>query len=126
MVLNHVGIINENARQAERFYGDFLKFDKTREFVVPPDLSDQLFRLSREITVMVFERDGIKLEVFLCPDCRRPAIDLAHLGLHVDDLSSLIEQAHASGVDHIIGSTAGKTVHFIRDFSGNLIEVKQK
>jgi catechol 2,3-dioxygenase-like lactoylglutathione lyase family enzyme len=126
MILNHVGIINGNPEQAELFYKDFLKFEKTREFILSPELSGQLFDLSREISVLVFERDGIKLEVFICPECRLPTPDLGHIGLYLDDLSTIVEQARVAGVQHIIGKTGEKTVHFIRDFYGNLIEIKQK
>ena len=126
MVLNHVGIINGNAEQAELFYKDFLKFDKTRDFLLSSELSSQLFELSREIRVLVFERDGIKLEVFICPECTLPSPDLSHIGLFLDDLTATVEQAQQSGIKHIIGETSDKTVHFIRDFHGNLIEIKQK
>lgn len=126
MVLNHLGIVNGSAEQAELFYGDFLQFDKTRDFIVPSELSMQLFELSREIRVLVFEREGIKLEVFICPECRPPSPDLSHTGLILDDLSATVERTKKAGVQHIIGKTGEKTVHFIRDFFGNLIEIKQK
>ncbi len=67
MLLNHVGIINESEEKAVRFYHDFLGLEKTREFVVSTKLSEQLFSVSREIKVLVFERDSIKIEVFFCP-----------------------------------------------------------
>jgi len=126
MILNHVGIINGNAEQAVLFYRDFLKFEKTREFILSPELSGQLFDISREISVLVFERDGIKLEVFICPECRLPTPDLSHIGLHLDDLAAILDEAQKTGVQNIIGKTGEKTVHFIRDFYGNLIEIKQK
>jgi methylmalonyl-CoA/ethylmalonyl-CoA epimerase len=126
MVLNHLGIMNGSVEQAELFYRDFLQFDKTREFIVHSELSMQLFDLSREMRVLVFERDGIKLEVFICPECRPPSPDLSHTGLLLDDLSATVERAKKAGVRHIVGKTGEKTVHFIRDFFGNLIEIKQK
>ena len=126
MVLNHVGILNGSAEQAELFYRDFLKFDKTRDFTLSSELSSQLFKISREIRVLVFERDGIKLEVFICPECKLPSPDLSHIGLFLDDLSATVEQAPKAGIKHIIGETSEKTVHFIKDFHGNLIEIKQK
>lgn len=126
MVLNHVGIINQSSEQAERFYADLLKFEKTREFLLSPELSQQLFDLSREVNVLVFERDGIKIEVFICPECIVPSPNLSHMGLYLDDLPAMVEQARKAGVERIVGKTAEKTVHFIKDFSGNLIEIKQK
>jgi catechol 2,3-dioxygenase-like lactoylglutathione lyase family enzyme len=126
MQLNHTGIINHSEVSALRFYQDFLGFKKVKESIVPLELSEQLFSVSSEINVIVLEKDGIKLEVFICPDCKQPSPDLRHIGLLVDDLSSVVEKARKANVEVIIGKTHEKTVYFLRDFSGNLIEVKQK
>ena len=127
MDLNHAGVMNLNEAHAELFYGEILGFRKTRDFNLPVELSEQLFDLSREIKILVFERDGIKLEVFICPECKQqPQPDFRHVGLFVDNLDELLKKASQAGVEHIIGKTTEKTVHFIKDFSGNLIEIKQK
>ncbi|MBI5026353.1 MAG: hypothetical protein HZC12_06460 [Nitrospirae bacterium] len=118
--------MNESEEQAMRFYGDFLEFEKTREFIVPPELSEQLFSVSWEVKMLVFERDGIKLEVFICPGCKQPSPEFRHIGFLIDDLSTILERAQQAGVEIIIGKTQEKTVYFIKDFCGNLIEIKPK
>lgn len=125
MLLNHVGIINESEEKAVRFYHDFLGFKKTREFTVSSELSEQLFSASWEIKVLVFERDGIKLEVFICPECRQPFPNYSHIGFLLDDFHVIKEKAQQMGV-LIEGRTDEKTVYFLKDFSGNLIEIKPK
>lgn len=125
MLLNHVGLANESEEKSVRFYHDFLGFEKTREFVVSTELSEQLFSVSQEIKVLVFERDGMKLEVFICPECRQPLPDYSHIGLLLDDFQSIKEKAQQMGV-LIVGKTEEKTVYFLKDFSGNLIEIKPK
>jgi methylmalonyl-CoA/ethylmalonyl-CoA epimerase len=124
MVLSHVGIVNESEEAAVRFYADFLGLEKTREFIVAAGLSVQLFSVSREIKVLVFERQGIKIEVFICPDCRPPSPDLRHIGFLVEDFPGILEKARRSGVEVIEGRSGEKIVYFLRDFSGNLIEIK--
>lgn len=125
MLLNHLGIINESEEKAVRFYSDFMGFEKTREFLVSPELSKQLFSISREIKILVFERDGIKLEVFICPEYKHSSPDFRHIGLLLDDFSSTLDKAQQAGVEIITGKTTEKTVYFIKDFSGNMIEIKQ-
>jgi len=126
MILNHVGITNESEEKALRFYRDFLGFEKTKEYSVLPELSVQLFSLSRDIKAIVFERDGIKIEVFICPECKPPFPDIGHIGFLLDDFQSIKEKAKQAGVEFITGKTRDKTVYFIKDFSGNLIEIKPK
>jgi methylmalonyl-CoA/ethylmalonyl-CoA epimerase len=125
MLLNHVGIFNNSRESALRFYRDFLDFDFTREATVPKELSEQLFAVSRDITMLVFEKNGIKIEVFICPECLQPSPDLKHTGFLLENFPEMLEKASKSGVELITGRTKDKTVYFIRDFSGNLIEIKQ-
>jgi catechol 2,3-dioxygenase-like lactoylglutathione lyase family enzyme len=125
MTLNHIGIINKSEEDASDFYGDFLGFELTREFIVPPDLSIQIFNIKESIKVLVFENHGIKLEVFISPEFRPACPDLMHPGFFFDNLSEVLEKAGQNGVEVITGSTKDKTVYFLRDFSGNLIEIKE-
>lgn len=124
MQLNHVGIVNGNEDQAVRFYGGILGFEKTREFTVSPDLSEQLFSVDRPIKVLVFERDGIKLELFIAEGYRPPSPDYAHIGLVLKDFPAFLDKCRREGAEMITGTSGEKTVHFMKDFAGNLIEIK--
>jgi methylmalonyl-CoA/ethylmalonyl-CoA epimerase len=126
MVLSHIGIVNRSEEEAVRFYAGFLGLEKTREFLVSAKLSSQLFSVSREIKVLVFEKEGTKVEVFICPECRLPSPDFSHFGLLVDDLEAIPGKARGSGVELIEGKSGEKVVHFLKDFSGNLIEIKAR
>jgi methylmalonyl-CoA/ethylmalonyl-CoA epimerase len=125
MLLNHVGVFNKSGEDALRFYRDFLGFECTREATVPKELSEQLFTLSRDIRMLVFEKDGIKIEVFICPECKKPSPDLNHTGFLLKNFPEVLEKASKTGVEVITGKTKDKTVYFVRDFSGNLVEIKQ-
>ncbi|GJQ24689.1 MAG: VOC family protein [Planctomycetia bacterium] len=125
MELNHVGITNKNEEQAIRFYQDFLGLEKTREILLPPELSEQLFSLSREIKALVFEKPGLKVEVFIS-DFQHANPNFTHFGLMLDNFAEITEKAQRSHVEIILGKHKEKTVYFLKDFSGNLIEIKQK
>ena len=126
MFLNHIGLVNSSEEQAEKFYGDFLELEKSREYVVPSELSEQLFKIKNDIQAVVYEKDNIRFEIFIYPDSVPASPEIRHVALFVDDLTSFLEKAGQFHVEHIIGKTSEKTVHFIKDYSGNMIEVKQK
>jgi extradiol dioxygenase family protein len=126
MLLNHIGIVNASEEQAGKFYGEFLELKKSREYVVPSELSEQLFKIKSDIQAVVYERDDVRLEIFIYPDSVPVTSEIRHVALFVDDLTSFLERAVQFKVEHIIGKTSEKTVHFIKDYSGNMIEVKQK
>ncbi len=125
MELNHIGITNKSEEQAERFYRDFLGLGKTKEILLAPELSNQLFSVFQEIKVLVFEKPGLKIEVFIS-DFQHANPNFTHFGLMLDNFAEVTEKAQRSHVELIIGKHKDKAVHFLRDFSGNLIEIKQK
>ncbi len=124
MSLNHVGIVNKDENQAVEFYQEFLGLEKLRDYVIAPDLSKQLFSVSGEIKALVFGKENVKIEIFISPEFTLPSPNMAHFCLHLDNFSEILERAEQSGVAVISGSHKDKTVHFLRDFSGNLIEIK--
>lgn len=126
MLLNHIGLTNRSEEEAVRFYRDFLGFELSRKSVIPTVLSEQLFSVSGDIGMLVFEREGIKIEVFISPSYTMPSPDINHSGFLLDNFEEIVREAPQAGVKLIIGKTKDKTVYFIRDFSGNLIEIKQK
>ena len=125
MQLNHVGIINKNEEQALKFYQDFLGLKMTREIILPLELSEQLFSVSKEIKILVVENEGIKIEVFIS-DFQPENPNFTHFAITVDSLAELTERAKQFDAEVIIGKHKDKTAYFLKDFSGNLIEVKQK
>ncbi len=126
MLLNHIGIVNANEEQAEKFYGEFLGLEKSREYVVPSELSEQCFKVNSDINAVVYEKNDIRFEIFIYPDSVPASPEIRHVALFVDDLASFLEKAGQFQVEYIIGKTSEKTVHFIKDYSGNMIEIKQK
>ena len=125
MELNHIGITNKSEDHAVRFYQDFLGLEKTREILLAQKLSEQLFSRSQEIKVLVFEKPGLKIEIFIS-DFQHANPNFTHFGLMLDNFAEVTEKAQRSNVDIITGRHKDKTVYFLKDFSGNLIEIKQK
>ncbi len=126
MLLNHVALVNATEEQADKFYGEFLELKKSREYTVPAGLSLQLFNLRSDINAVVYEKDSIRFEIFIYPDVIPATSEIRHSALFVDNLSAFLDRAGRFQVEHIIGTIPEKTVHFIKDYSGNMIEVKQK
>ncbi|MEJ2685000.1 MAG: VOC family protein [Candidatus Sulfobium sp.] len=125
MVLDHVGVVNRDEEGAVRFYRDLLGLDVIKESSVSPELASKLFSVHDEIKMLVYGKDGLKVEVFVLPGFAPPAPAVPHFCIHVPDLSAFLERAKAEGVKTISAQRGDHTVHFVEDFSGNRIEVKQ-
>jgi catechol 2,3-dioxygenase-like lactoylglutathione lyase family enzyme len=125
MKFDHVGIVNRDGNETVRFYHDLLGLDAIKESVVLSELSKKLFSIDQEITMLVYGRGNLKVEVFILPGFTAPSPAVPHFGLQVPDLPALLERVKGAGVKVISAERGGRTVHFIEDFSGNRIEVKQ-
>ncbi|MEW6109174.1 MAG: VOC family protein [Nitrospirota bacterium] len=124
MVFDHIGIINKNEDEAVRFYRDLLGLKKIKESTVTSALSSRLFSLEREIKMLVFEVENIRIEIFIMPDFRPQLPNIPHFSLRVRDFKGFLERIGRAGVRVISGLRNDRTVYFIEDFSENRIEIK--
>jgi catechol 2,3-dioxygenase-like lactoylglutathione lyase family enzyme len=124
MQLNHTGIISKTEDMAVRFYQNFLGMEKTREYTVTPELANQLFSVFLEMKVVTFSKDDVKVEIFICPEYVLPAPNISHFCLHLESFPEILETAQKAGVELITGQKGDKKVYFLKDFSGNMIEIK--
>jgi len=126
MLFDHVGIMNEDEAGAVRFYEGILGLEKIRESSAPPELSRQLFSVDREIKMLVFGKEDIKVEIFIVPGLSLPHPSVPHFCVQTPDPGALLEKAKKEGVKVISAERGGRPVHFLEDFSGNRIEVKAR
>ena len=124
MFFDHVGIMNEDGEGAVRFYQGVLGLEMIRESSVTPELSRQLFSLDREIKMLVFGEEDIKVEIFIVPGFRQADPSVPHFCLQASDPGVLLEKAKKEGVKVISAERSGRPIHFVEDFSGNRIEIK--
>ena len=124
LLVDHIGIINKREDEAVKFYQSILGLEKIRESLVPAELSRQLFDLFQEIKMLVFGREGIKVEVFIIPGFTPPCPNIFHFCLQIFQFPDLLERLDQAGAKVTIGQHSGKTVYFTEDFSGNRVELK--
>ncbi len=124
MLFDHVGVMNQDEDGAVRFYMGILCLEKIKESSVLPELARQLFGLDREIRMLVFGNEDLKVEIFIIPGFSLPLPSVPHFCLQVADLGTFLEEAKRKGVKVISAERGGRTVHFVEDFSGNRIELK--
>ena len=126
MLFDHVGIMNDDEERAVRFYKGILGLEMIRESSVPPELARQLFSLDREIKMLVFGKEDMKVEIFIVPGLSLSCPPVPHFCLQAADPGALLEKAKKEGVKVISAERGGRPVHFIEDFSGNRIEIKAR
>jgi len=122
--LHHTALQCENKEKAEFFYQRILCLDLVKTFTLSEDLTDEIFDVKRTIEVLVFQNKETCLEVFIMPYNNKKSC--VHIGLLVDDITSFIDVCHSNNITYYSVLKGEKTLWFIKDFSDNIFEIKQR
>ncbi len=126
MMLNHVALTCSSEKKCDLFYKEVLGLNMIRSFMVPPELVKNLFGLDGECKVLDYGNDRLKFEIFLA-EGKKIQKKFDHVCLEVEDKKALIKRCAEMNVDMIELPKGKNDIYlFIKDFDGNLFEVKEK
>lgn len=126
MFLNHVALVCGSEDNSDRFYQGVLGLAKTGSKMLSSDLSSRIFGLDDEYKLVVYEKDGVKFEIFISDEHLPPERDLAHVCIEVENRTMFLQNCAAAGVEKIEIPRGENRLVFIADFDGNQFEVKEK
>jgi catechol 2,3-dioxygenase-like lactoylglutathione lyase family enzyme len=126
MRIHHVGLVCKTQESADRFYGDLLGLERTRSFPVSTDLSGGLFGFDQGFQAINYVKGDLTFEIFVVQDRAVVHPQLHHLSLEVEDLKGFLERCRRMGVQIIEVPKQGKIITMIKDFDGNLFEMRER
>lgn len=126
MVLRHVGLRCGSEENSDRFYKDLLGLEKSRTKTLPAFLSKSIFNLDAELDIINYLNEDLHFEIFITDRSKDSSRQIEHLCLEIDDLNYFLNKCNAFGVEVAQIPKGDKTLTFIRDFDGNLFEIKEK
>ena len=124
MLLKHVGLTCSIEDNADKFYRDLLGLNKSEPKILPADLSNAIFNIDRQLQIINYMNENLQFEIFITGERRNGFESIDHQCLEVDDLSIFIEKCRKMGVALSQIPKGDKTLTFIKDFDGNLFEIK--
>ena len=125
MKINHIALINDSEKKADKFYQDFLGLEKLRTFKVSSGMVFQIFNLKKEYKIIVYSKNQIKIEVFIDEEYKGDRNSIPHVCIEVENREKLISKAEKMGIDYLKIPKQNSFYLFIRDYNGNLFEVKE-
>ena len=124
--LNHIGIMSKNKEDAISFFNKILEFNILYEFQIPESLSYEIFKIHQSLNVIVFGNSLVTIEIFIFPEFKLPEPNIPHICINVEDLEMFLKIVNENNIEIIIGEREGRKKYFIKDFSGNLFEIKSE
>lgn len=112
-------------READRFFVELLGLERTRVRDLPEALSGRFFGRVDPCRMIDYERDGVRVEVFVPNAPLARSETYGHVCLVVEDRAELLGRAAGMGVERLEVERDGRTIVFLRDADGNLYEIQQ-
>ncbi len=126
MRVNHIGLVNNSKEAARTFYHTIMGLDEKYSFTLKEDETRQIFGMTTACDVLVFEKDGVKIEVFVPGKKVELNLGMSHFCLDVKDLPEVLQRCEAKGAEIIRLKRGERVVHFVKDFCENIIELKEE
>jgi len=120
----HVALTCTDEEKAKIFFTDILGIPLTKTFTVSEKLAGTFFGLEEEVNVDVYDNGEIVFEVFITK--RSKQMSFEHTCIEINNQQTFIERCRKYGIEPIIVDRNGKIYVFVRDFSDNLFEIKER
>ena len=120
----HVGLESDDEIKTDEFYIEVMGMQRKGSFVIPGALCKSIFGIDNEIEAVTYSRENLELEVFISSNKEKSTY--GHVCVDVDDRKAFIENCRKHGIEPVSAWKKDKEIIFIKDFSGNQFEIKEK
>ena len=120
----HMGVASRSEAEADRFFVEVLGLTKSGPKMLPASVSDGIFGVAAELAMIYYEGEGLTFEVFVDPARERSNDSIIHACLAVDDRDAFLAHCEIHDVEVIRVPKGDNLLTFIRDYDGNLYEIK--
>jgi len=125
MRLVHVALVSSSEQNADRFYGEILGLEKLKVKNLSAGLSKPLFDRNEDFKLIIYGNQDIQFEIFISDRKNFTHQALSHTCLEVADRMDILERCNKAGLEIRRVPKNGSTVVFVKDFDGNLFEIKE-
>ena len=124
MKLHHVALVAGSQENADRFYEGLLKLTKIKTSMLKSDLAMEIFGWDLECPLVLYGDEGFAIEVFVTDRISPNSSRVAHICLQVEDRQAFVAECRAAGTEILIIPRGESQLCFVKDFDGNLFEIK--
>ena len=124
MILRHAALACSSEKNSDKFYKSLLGLKKSAPKTLPRALSKAIFGVDSELEIINYLDEYVHFEIFIYSHSMNRVRQIEHVCLEVDDLQGFLKKCRNLGVEVSQIPKGDRTLTFIRDFDGNLFEIK--
>jgi len=125
MILQHMALTCSSEKRSDRFYKNLLGLEKSEPKILPRPLSKAIFNVDSELMMINYQGEQVHFEIFITGHPINAGRQIEHVCLQVNDIQNFLKKCRDLDVETSQIPKADRTLTFIRDFDGNLYEIKQ-
>ena len=122
-MLQHVALEMRDENEAALFFTEILALSKLKSMTWSSEHNKAIFGNDEALELLMYGNEHICVEVFLTGRPVTPTY--RHLCLSVADRETFVSKCRAHRLTIITAQKGGRQLLFVRDFSGNLYEIKE-
>lgn len=122
--IQHVALNYQDKEKADLFFVKVLGLKLKKTFALTPELAKQIFGIKERVLALSYENKNTRFEVFITEQLTENRFE--HTCIIVNNKEDFIQRCKKHGLQINLVKKDGKTYLFVRDFSNNLYEVKEK
>jgi catechol 2,3-dioxygenase-like lactoylglutathione lyase family enzyme len=124
MQVKHIALVCRKEADADWFFGEFLKLEKSERKAIPGSLTLPLFGVHGGLDAFNYTGHGLHFEIFIHDDPQTSPDRIAHTCLAVERPEALLERAESLTVTVLRVPRGDGWVTFFKDRDGHLFEIK--
>ncbi len=121
----HMGLACRSEANADRFFVDLLELAKSEVKTLPAQVSEGLFGVTADLPMVNYTGEALQFEVFIDPNRERSNDSIIHACLEVENRVGFLARCRVNEVEIIQVPKGESLLVFIRDYDGNLYEIKE-
>ena len=122
--INHVALTYSDKEKADVFFNKILGLKLKKTFTLLPELSYQIFGIKQKVTAFSYENEHTRFEIFI--NDKESEYTYEHTCILIDNKNEFIKRCKQHGLNPFVVEKDGKEYLFVRDFNGNLFEIKER
>ena len=123
-ILKHVALQYSDKEKADIFFLKILGLQLKKTFTISKNLTFEIFGIKKDILIIVYENENTCFEIFITN--KKNESNFEHTCIQINNKEEFIERCKKYGIKPLLVKKGEKTLHFIKDFAGNIFEIKEK
>ena len=124
MILRHVALTCSSEKNSDRFFKNLFGLEKSEPKILQRPLSKAIFNVDADLMMINYRDEQVHFEIFITGQSVNRIEQIGHVCLEVEDLNAFLNECHHLEIEVTPVPKGDRTLTFIRDYDGNLFEIK--